>query len=555
MFAASVVRASRRRATAFSLPVGIALALAGSHSAPARAQNVGLAHGLAGKHLRVANTKEIESLDPALVDGSDASLVSSGLFEGLLNANEKTLAPEPGVAESHTVSKDGLTYTFKLRKNAKWSNGDALTTKDFVAAWKRALAPETGAYYAHSFDHIAGAQAYRKAKDPKAADFSKVGIEAKDALTLVVKLAKPAPYFADLLTQPVFYPVHAATLAKHGKGWTKPDAIVSNGPFKLASWQLKDKLVLAKNPAYWDAARVKLDKITFYPIEDAKTALNMYNAGEIEWARRVPTSHVQALRSHPEFHTGKMLNTVYLRFNTTRDAFKDARVRKAVSLAIDRRILVDKVAKEGQEPAYTFVTPGIKGFSSVEPIREDVAAARKLLADAGFADGKGFPTVTALFISDEQSKNVMTAISTMLKKNLNINLAPKNLERGVFYDALDALNFDVARSTWTASFNDAKSYLDKFTSENTYNNLTGYKNADYDKLITQASDSADVGRRNTLFAQAEQRLIMQDAVLVPLYYNTSINMWKKQVRGLHVNTLDVHPLKSLDLDLALARAK
>ena len=507
----------------------------------------------AEKVFRIANTMEVQTLDPALVDGADASLVASGLFERLVEVDGKTLDPKPGLAESWVKSKDGLTYTFKLRKNAKWSNGEALTSKDFVYAWKRVLTPETGAYYANYFDLIEGAESFRKAKDRSSVDFAKVGISAKDATTLTVKLAKPAPYFLELVSHAVFAPLREASIVKNGKSWTKPELLVVSGPFKLLSWTLKDKLILVKNPGYWDAANVKLDKIIVYPIEDSKTALNMFNAGELEWTRRVPTAQVQSLRQNPEFHMAKMLNTVYLRLNTTKPAFKDAKVRRAIAMALDRKTLVEKVAREGQEPAFHFVTPGMKGYVSPEPLIEDIAAAKKLLAEAGYPDGKNFPATTALFVSDEQSKNIFTAISTMLKKNLNINVSPKNLERGVYYDALDALNFDIARSNWTASYMDAKNYLDKFTSENTHNNLTGYKNPDYDKLIAQGTDEADPAKRAALFSKAEAMIINRDGVLVPLYYNTAINMWKKNVRGLSVNALDLHPLKALDIDLTMAQ--
>jgi oligopeptide transport system substrate-binding protein len=248
-----------------------------------------------------------------------------------------------------------------------------------------------------------------------------------------------------------------------------------------------------------------------------------------------------------------MLNTVYLRFNTTRGALKDKRVRKAISMALDRRTLADKVAREGQVPAHQFVTPGIAGYKSNFSIKEDVPAAKALLAEAGFPEGKGFPAQTALFISDEQSKNVITAISAMLKKNLGINVAPKNLERGIYYDALDALNFDIARSSYTAKFLDAKTFLDKFTGDNTYNNLTGFKSAEYDKLVDQAENEPDLGKRNGLWAQAEKILVDDEAVLVPLYNNTSINMWKPEVKGLHANSLDAHPLKDISVDGKVAK--
>lgn len=506
------------------------------------------AHAQPGKNLRIANSREIETLDPTQVDGSDAGLVADALFEGLVVLDPSSLEPKPGVAMSWEVSKDGLTYTFNLRKNARWSNGRTLTSEDFLFAWERALTPETGAYYSKYFDSIKGAEEFRKGKTKEARNFAAVGIVAKTPYTLVVTLKQPAPYFLELLSQAVFYPVPKEAIGKHGKEWTKPEYIVTNGPFSLLRWKLKDSLTLGKSQTYHDASKVKLDTITVFPLEDAKTALNMYNAGEIDWLRRIPNAQFSTLKSHPEFHSGKMLGTAYLRFNTTRGPLKDARVRQAISMAIDRTTLTEKVLKEGQVPAAQFVTPGMRDYLPAAQIKEDVQKARDLLAQAGFPEGKNFPALSVLFVSDDQSKNAMIAVSTMLKKNLGIHISPKNQERGVYYDALDALNFDIARSTWSASYMDAKSYLDKFTSDNTYNNLTGYANPAYDKLIKDASLQTDLKARNALFAQAEKLLVVDDAVIVPLYYSTSINMWKKSVTGLFVNPLDAHPLKSLDVD-------
>lgn len=500
-----------------------------------------------GPVLKIAGGKEIESLDPILVDGADAGLVARGLFEGLVVSDPKTLEPRPGLAESWTVSSDGLTLNFKLRPSAKWSDGSPVTSKDFLAGWKRALAAENGAYYASFFDVIKGAENYRKAKSAAKRNFANVGIKAPTDRDIVLTLNQPAPYLLDLLTQPVFAPLHEASFQKHGKTFLKPENLVVSGPFRLASWQLKDKLELVRNASYHDAPNVQLEGITVFPVEDAKTAFNLYETGQVHWIRRVPLANLTTLRTRKDFHVERMLNTVYLRFNTTRGPLKDPRVRRALSMAIDRKVIAEKVAREGQEPAFTFVTPGLTGYTSSFAIEENVEKAKALLAEAGFPGGKGFPASTALFISDDQSKNVVTAVSAMLKRNLGITVSPRNLERGLFYDALDALNYDIARSSYTAKFLDAKSFLDKFTSENTFNNLTGYKSAKFDALVAKAEAQSDVKERAKLFAEAEKVLILEDAVLMPLYFNTSVNMWKPEVKGIYKNVLDVHPLKTLSL--------
>jgi oligopeptide transport system substrate-binding protein len=505
------------------------------------------------KTFRIANSKEVESLDPAFVDGGGSELVARGLYEGLTTSHPKTAEPVAGVAKSWTVSKDGLTYSFQLREDMRWSNGEKVTSADFLFAWKRMLDPETGAYYAAKFDDIKGAKAYRKAKAGAARDFNAVGIKCPDAQSIVVTLDKPVPYFLELLASSAFYPVPKSVVEKLGKNWARAENIVNNGPFLLASWKLKDRLTLTKNPQYYDAKNVKLDKIVVFPIEQDKTALNMYNAGEVDWIRRLPMGSVHALAGNRELHVNKLLRTVYLRLNTTRVPLKDAKVRRAISMAIDRKTLVEKVVKEGQSPALSFVTPGLKDYAQNDLIREDVLEAQKLLAEAGFPAGKGFPELTILHTPDELSKRVLTGVSVMLKKNLNINVSPKGQERGIFYDALDALKYDIARSDWSASFLDPKSFVDKFTSDNIYQNLTGYASPEFDELLTRSAQAKDPAERLALLAKAEEKLVAMDAPIVPLYFDVAAQMWKSSVSGLHENLLDIHPLKSIDIDEKMAK--
>ncbi len=476
----------------------------------------------------MANSREIESLDPALTDGNDANIIVRGLFEGLVSLDPKTLQPTPEIARHWTISDDGLTYIFELDARAKWTNGEPVLADDFVFAFQRNLRPETGALYSHHLSTIAGSKAQGRHK-------------------LVVTLKSPTPYFLELLSFPVFYPLPRSALQKFGNRWTEPQNLVSNGPFRLKEWKLKEKMILERNEYYREPSQVKLDRVEVHPIEDPKTAWNMYEAGEVDWIRSVPPALIPRLRKHPEFHSSPVMNTVYLRLNTQGEALRDRRVRRALSMALDRRTLTERVMREGQRPAYGFIAQGIPGYPSRPLIEENIPAARKLLADAGFPNGRNFPNMTLLYPSHPQSEKLALAISTMLKRALNINISPSGRERGVFYDKLENLRYDIARSDWTTEFNDPKSYLDKFTADNASHNLTGYADVAYQNLLDTASKIQEPRQRFSAFARAEQQLLVEDAVIIPLYFNVSSSLWKSHVTGLVDNPRLFYSLKSVAL--------
>ncbi|MDQ3235024.1 MAG: peptide ABC transporter substrate-binding protein [Pseudobdellovibrionaceae bacterium] len=480
------------------------------------------------KTFRMANTREIESLDPALADGNDANIIVRGLFEGLVSLDPKTLQPIPEIARSWTISKDGLIYTFQLDDRAKWSDGEPVQADDFIFAWQRNLRPETGAFYSHHLKTVAGAK-------------------AEGNHTLVVTLGAPTPYFIELLSFPVFYPLPHLAMKKFGQRWTEPQNLISNGPFRLREWKLKEKMTLERNELYRDPAQVKLDRIEIHPIEDPKTAWNMYQAGQVDWIRSVPPALRPRLKNHPEFHSSPVMNTVYLRLNTQGHALRDRRVRRALSMALDRKTLTERVMREGQLPAFGFIAKGIPGYPWRPLIEENIPRARNLLAEAGFPNGRNFPNMTLLYPSNPQSEKLALAISTMLKRALNINVSPSGRERGVFYDKLGHLRYDVARSDWTTEFNDPKSYLDKFTADNASNNLTGYADAEYQRRLEMASRIQEPSQRFLAFARAEQQLVVDDAVIIPLYFNVSSSLWKAHVTGLVDNPRLFYSLKSLSL--------
>ena len=303
---------------------------------------------------RIGNGAEPQSLDPHLISGVPEHRIYSSLFEGLVTYDPKTADPVPGMAERWTISKDGLTYTFTLRKNAVWSDGTPITAKTVVDSWLRCLNPATGAAYASLMTGIVkGAKEYNTKKTGP----ESVAIRAVDDYTFQMTLQSPAPYALGMLAHYAFavVPVHA--IQKFGKDWTRPQNWVSNGPFVLAEWRPQDKVIVKKNPRYWGAANVKLDQVVYYPIDDNNTAYNMYLKGELDWQNRVPLDRIDEVRKRPDFQNAPYLGSYYYLFNHTKPPFNDVRIRKAFSMALDRKELTEKVTRGGEIPAFAYVPP------------------------------------------------------------------------------------------------------------------------------------------------------------------------------------------------------
>lgn len=310
--------------------------------------------------LVVNNATEVQTLDPGLARGQPEHRITLALFEGLAAYDPKTLEPVPGVAEKWEISPDGKTYTFHLR-DCEWTDGRKVTAGDFVYAWTRVLDPATPTDYAHILFFIKGAEAFRLKKNP---DRASVGLRAKDDRTLVVELENPCPFFLELCAFFVYNPVRKDVIEKHGTQWTRPENIVVNGPFKVASWKPTDSIVLEKNPKYWDAAKVKLPKIKFLPIENRSTAWGLYKEDQCDWVTTLPVELIEEIVKRPDYHGDTFLGTYYYSFNVTHPALKDKRVRKALALAVDRETLTSKITKQGQVPAYHFAPPSFDGYKS-----------------------------------------------------------------------------------------------------------------------------------------------------------------------------------------------
>lgn len=341
--------------------------------------------------LKFNNDAEPESLDPSVIEGVPEHRLYLALFEGLVSYDPETLDATPGVAKSWEVSDDNLTWTFNLRKDAVWSDGKPITAQQFVDSWLRFMSPETAATYAYlPAMVIKGASEYNAGE----AGPETVAIRALDDYTFQFDLVGPAPYVLGMLTHYAFAVVPLHTIEEFGTEWTRPENIVTNGPFELVSWIPQDKIVVEKSDTYWDKENVQLDGVVFYPIDDMNTSVNMYLNNELDWITQVPPNQLDKMKLDKGFCANAAFISYYYEFNQTKAPFDDVRVRKAFALAIDRQELVDKVTRGGEFPAYG-LTPPLPGlYPAVVAFSENAEKAKELLAEAGYPNGEGFPETT-----------------------------------------------------------------------------------------------------------------------------------------------------------------
>ncbi len=490
------------------------------------------------------NGSEPELLDPALITAQPSSRIAYALFEGLTVFGPDA-AIRPGVAERWSVSKDGLTYTFSLRPEACWSNGEAVTSADFVYAWRRALLPETGSEYASQFFSITNAELFNAGKIK---DFSQVGVTAPDPHTLVVRLDNPTPYFPDLCAFATFLPVHKATAERFPDWSSRPTHFLGNGPFLLKEWRLFDRVRLVKNPRFWDAPSVAMNSIDVLPAARPMTAFNLYATGAADLIMDkglAPTPLMSELRKRRDFHAAPFLGSYFIRFNSTRPPFNDPKVRLAVSLVVDKQELVEKITRAGEIPAHSFVPPETgHGYIPPSGLSRDAEKARQLLSEAGYPRGRGFPVVYYLYKGDSDlDRDVAVELQGSLQKELGIQMQLRPQEWTVYLAAQSALDYDLCRSSWVADYNDPNTFLNMFVSGDG-NNRTGWSNPEYDALIGAAAREADSARRFALFAQAESILVGGEAAICPLYFYVGIQFYDpERLGGIEPNLLDEHPLR------------
>ena len=617
------------------------------------------------------NGTEIETIDPALAKGQPEHRVINALFEGLLQHSPKEgwesvphdqnveMIAGPGMATHFDLSEpDGKTYTFHMRKDARWSNDEAITAGDFAWSWMRALHPETGSQYAYQLYYITGAENYNKAvvasgdrveveladrqrelqlfprgtllrgtlkslhqppepklpdnasdddkskaqtnwrkkwvyvveipgesaprllsKDPAAArraadslvpppppldklarcmhvlpDFdATVGVKVESPEKLIVTLNARTPFFTDLVAFYPLFPVNQRCIEKYGSpDWTRPENIVTNGPFKLQFRRIRDRIRMAKNEKYWDAKAVQLQTIDALAVKSETTALNMYLNGQLDWMTQVPASTIPILKD-PEgdfvgqFRSAPMLTTYFYRINVTRPELSDKRVRRALAMAIDRHRLCEQITRAGEQPATSLDPPGMAGYESPLGAGFDLAGARKLLEDAGYPGGRGLPTIEILYNEPPTThRTIAEAIQQMWRENLGIDVELRGLEWGVYLNTQHKLDYETCRAGWVADYPDPNTFLDMFVTKGG-NNDTGWSNTRYDALIKAAAVEPDPEQRMKLFQEAEA-ILLDEQPIIPIYFYVSKNLVSPRVKGFFNNVQDEHPLQLLRVE-------
>ncbi|MFA0229468.1 ABC transporter substrate-binding protein, partial [Vibrio sp. 10N.261.45.A7] len=478
------------------------------------------------------NGTEVATLDPHKSQGVPESHVIRDLLEGLVNqdGDGNTI---PGVAESWETT-DNKTFTFHLRKNAKWSNGDPVTANDFVYSFQRAVDPLTASPYAWYMEYTKMANAKDIVAGKK--DKSELGVRALDDYTLEVTLDTAVPYFVMMMGHTTVKPVHKATVEKFGDQWTKPENFVGNGAFVPNQWVVNERLELVRNENYWDNEHTVLNKVTFLPIENQVAEMNRFLSGELDFTYEVPNEHFRRLqKEYPEDVNIKgNLCTYYYQFNAQKAPFDDVRVRKAMSYAMNRDIVTKAILGQGQKPAY-FLTPEITaGFDPVTPEygqlsqKERIAEAKRLLEEAGYTKSNPLE-FNLLYNTSENHKKLAVAIASMWKKELGINAKLENQEWKSYLDSKDTGNFDVARAGWCGDYNEASSFLTLMVSQNTTAGQH-YKSADYDKVIEKALSSTSEEERTKLYIDAE-KLLAKDMPIAPVYQYVTTRLVSPQLGG------------------------
>ncbi|EPK7406677.1 oligopeptide ABC transporter substrate-binding protein OppA [Klebsiella aerogenes] len=489
---------------------------------------------LAAKQTLVRNNgAEVQSLDPHKIEGVPESNVNRDLFEGLV-IGDLNGHPVPGVAESWD-NKDFKVWTFHIRKDAKWSDGSPVTAQDFVYSWQRLADPKTASPYASylQYGHVANVDEIIAGKKPA----TDLGVKAIDDKTFEVTLSEPVPYFYKLLVHPSVSPVPKAAIEKYGEKWTQPANIVTNGAYKLKDWVVNERIVLERNTNYWDNAKTVINQVTYLPISSEVTDVNRYRSGEIDMTyNNMPIELFQKLKKEipKEVHVDPYLCTYYYEINNQKAPFTDVRVRTALKLALDRDIIVNKVKNQGDLPAYSYTPPYTDGMKLVEPEwfkwsqEKRNEEAKKLLAEAGYTADKPL-TFNLLYNTSDLHKKLAIAVASIWKKNLGANVKLENQEWKTFLDSRHQGTFDVARAGWCADYNEPTSFLNTMLSDSS-NNTAHYKSPAFDKIIGDTLQVTDEAKRAELYAQSEQQLD-KDSAIVPVYYYVNARLVKPWVGG------------------------
>ena len=509
--------------------------------------------GLENQIYHHGNGSEPQGLDPHIVTGVPEHHILISLCEGLTIPN-----PNPndmngymaGTAESWSISDDGKEYVFNINKNAKWSNGESVTADDFVWSWKRILTASLGSQYPDMLYYLEGAYEYHNGLID---DFDQVGVKSIDEHTLQVNLKNPTPFFLGLLSHYSTWPVHKETVLKFGDiddrngEWTRPGNFVCNGPFQLKTWELNNKIVVEKNPHYYDASIVQLNEIHYYPVTNVMTEDRMFRAGQLHLTSTLPSQKCPIyIEENPNLRIDPYMGTYFYRINTENEVLKDVKVRKALAYSIDRQLLVDKVTKCGQIPAYSFTPPGTNGYQPTTEIPFDPVLAKSLLDEAGFSEENPFPKLEILFNTNEDHRKLALAIQQMWQINLGIEVELVNQDWKVYLNREMIGDFQISRAGWIGDYEDPNTFLDLMR-PNRGNNKTGWENMEYDALVQKANTINNQAERYELLYKAEEILI-ENMPVIPLYTYVRAYQLSPDVKGFSPHILDHHHPKFIYLE-------
>jgi oligopeptide transport system substrate-binding protein len=499
--------------------------------------------------LNRGNGAEPETLDPQKLTGVPEANIAYDLYEGLATLDDHGNATG-GVAKSWDVSDDGKVYTFHLREDAKWSNGDPITADDVVYSLRRIVDSKIAAEYAYIYSPIVNADEISGGKEP---DLTKLGVVAVDPHTVKITLKAPTPYLIGLLAHTSSQIVNKAAIDKFGDQWTRPGNNVSSGAYTLAEWTPQSRVVLVKNPNFHDAANVKIDKVVMYPTEDLSEEYKRFRAGELDVTYTVPSEKIAEAQKQykDEFSDAPYFGTYFYAINMTKDPLgKSLALRDALSMAIDRETLTKKITQGGEIPAYSWMPPGVPGYAQQKlafaslSMKERLAKAKKILKDAGYGPSKPLQ-IEILYNTSENHKKIAIAIASMWK-SLGVQVKLTNQEWKVYLDTRRKKDYQVSRAGWIGDYLDPSDFMEQYLSDAGDSNFMGYVNKDYDDLLHKAAAEPDPKARMDEFQKAEA-IFLQDEPLIPIYHYVNVHMISKKVAGWHDNLLGYNLERYLSL--------
>lgn len=533
----------RRRVTALAVVAAVSLA-GGCGPAPgpeARDTSTEVA-------FRRGNGPDPDTLDPQRAEDEASREIIRDLYEGLVGETpDGELVP--GAAESWTISDDGLTWTFTLRPEGRWSNGDPVVAADFVAGFRRAVDPATASSSAALLAPLAGAQEITAGRAPP----ESLGATALDTLRLELRLRSRTPYLPGLLTHPITFPVHGPSLAEHGEGFARPGRLVSNGPYRLDEWEVQSHVQLVRNTHFRDPPQIGI--VRFYSFDAGEAELNRYRAGDLDFTMQIPMPRYEWLRQNlgDELHVAPTLGTQFWLFNMARPPLDDLRVRKALAMSIDRELLTGTVTGLGDHPAYGLVPPGVANYSEQSfdwrdlSMPERIEAARALLAESGYGPERPL-RVEVHYNTDENLRRIAVAVASMWRENIGAEVSLLNEEfRVLLARRKDPEAWQILRLAWTGDYNDASNFLEILSTGGAVND-TGYDDPEYERLLAEAALEVDPARRRASLEAAERRMLEHYPVL-PLYHTVSKHLVKPWVRGFRSNVLNRTYTRHLEIDV------